>query len=341
MNLSTKALAVLAAHFVATAEAFGVAPGNPLSGQNFTATPTIAQTVYKKIVENGSAFLQMINVIAVTEMAGEKVGIGVSGRIASRTDTSGVGERLAKNLASSLAHGYACVATEFDVALKYALIDAWSKNPEFALLYMQAVREAIANDMLQVGWTGTSAAAATDIATYPLLQDLNIGWLQLLRTFNTGSQYVIGTGPSPISLGATGTFKTLDSLAHDARQRIDKRFRSRPDLVVLVGADLLAAQEATYYEANGNTPTEKAMMSGLITRAYAGMPTISPPFIPDGTVLVTPLKNLSIYYQDSSVRRLQKDKPEKNEVQEFNSVNQAYVVEEEFAASYVENVTLV
>jgi hypothetical protein len=78
---------------------------------------------------------------------------------------------------------------------------------------------------------------------------------------------------------------------------------------------------------------------GLITKAYAGMPSMPAPFMPDGTLLVTPLSNLSVYYQDTSVRRSQQDKPSKDEVQDFNSVNLAYVVEEEEAASLVENIT--
>ncbi|UOA08599.1 phage major capsid protein, P2 family [Methylobacter sp. S3L5C] len=336
MNLCKESKIALTLLIANTALAF-----NAKVGEQFSATPIIAQTIYQKIVENGNAFLSMINVQAVSEVAGEKVGVGVSGRVASRTDTSGAGERLPKNLASTLAHGYQLFATEFDIALKYAQIDAWAKNPNFALLYMQAVREAIANDMLQVGWTGTSAATATNIANNPLLQDLNIGWLQLIRGFNSGSQRVIGTVGAPVSLGTSGTFKNLDVLAHVAKQRIAPQFRNRPDLVLLVGANVLANQEQTYYTLNGNTPTEKAMTNGLITRAYAGLPTIAPPFMPDSTLLITPLKNLSIYYQDSSVRRLQKDKPEKNEVQEFNSVNQGYVVEEELATSFVENITFV
>ena len=334
MQLSTQSRAVLKQHFQNTARAFASEVG-----EQFSATPTVAQTIIKKIVELGGPFLNSINIVPVSELKGEKVMIGLSARVASRTDTSSTGERVAKNLAALDAKGYELFATEFDVALKYALIDSWAKFPNFKDLYMQAVREAIANDMLQCGWTGTSAATSTNIGNNPLLQDLNVGWLQQIRTFNSGSQYVNGTVGAPVLLG-DADFKNLDVLAHIAKQRILPQFRNRSDFVLLVGSDILAYQEETYFTLTGNTPTEKAMANGLITRAYAGLPTISPPFFPQSTLLITPLKNLSIYYQDSSVRRTQKDHPEKNQIEDFNSVNQGYVVEEELATSLVETVTL-
>lgn len=334
MQLSSQSRAVLKQHFQNTARAYASEVG-----EQFSATPSVAQTIVKKIVEAGGSFLNQINVVPVSELKGEKVMLGLSARVASRTDTSSTGERVAKNLAATTAIPYELFATEFDVALKYGLIDSWAKFPNFAALYMQAVREAIANDMVQVGWTGTSAATATNISNNPLLQDLNIGWLQKIRVFNSGSQYVNGTVQDPVALGDTD-FVNLDVLAHIAKQRIPVQFRNRPDFVLLVGSDILAYQEETYYQTNGNTPVQKAAINGLITRAFAGLPTFSPPFFPQGTVLITPLKNLSIYYQDTSVRRTQKDHPEKNQIEDFNSVNQGYVIEEEYATSLIETVTL-
>jgi P2 family phage major capsid protein len=341
MHLSTLAREILDQHFANTAQAFGIPVVDPKVGQHYSATPSVAQTIVKKIVETGNEFLASLNTIPVTEIAGQKVLLGLSGRVARRTDTSGAGERTPNRLSSSSTQDYALKKTEFDVALSYADIDSWAKFPNFADLYMQAVREAISNDILQAGWTGTSAAAATDIVTNPLLQDLHIGWLQKIRAYNTGSQYAIGTVGTPISIGAAGTYKNLDQLVHDAKQSIAPQFRKRGDLVALISDDLVVSQEDTYYEVNGNTPTEKAVMSGLITKAYGGLPSIVPPFMPDKTVLITPLKNLAVYYQDSSVRRTQRDWPTKDEVQEFNSMNMGYVVQEELAASLVENITLV
>jgi len=333
MNLSAQAKIILLEHFVNTAKAYGIAAADPKVGQDFAATPTAAQSIYNKVVEDGNDFLRSINLMPVSEIKGEKIGMSLSGSVASRTDTSAAGERTPKHLNALDTQVYELFATEFDVALKYALIDAWAKFPDFAARYMALVRQAIGNDMLKIGWLGTSVATDTVAAD---LSDVNIGWLELIRTFNAGSQYVLGAAGS-VTLGGA-TFTNLDVLAKSAKDLLPVYHRERDDLVLLVGSNVLSYQEDTYYETNGNTPTEKAMLSGMITRAYAAMPTIQPAFFPTDAILVTPLSNLSIYYQDSSVRRLQKDKPEKNEVQEFNSVNQGYVVEDEEMTGFVEGI---
>jgi P2 family phage major capsid protein len=338
--LSAQGRQALAQHFNRTAIAYGVAAGNPLAGQHFAATPTVAQTIVKKIVESANPFLASLRTIPVTEIKGQKVLLGLTGRVARRTDTSSTGERVPNRLVDTGDQDYELFKTEFDIALSYADIDAWAKFPNFADLYMQAVREAISNDILQAGWTGITAETATNIVSNPLLEDLNIGWLQKIRAYNSGSQYAIGTTEIPITLGTGGSYANLDEAVHDIKQTIATQFRGRGDHVALVSDDLLVSQEDVYYQTQGNTPTEKALLGGFITKAFGGLPTVTPPFFPDGTILITPLANLAVYYQDSSIRRLQRDWPSKDEVQEFNSMNMGYVVQEELACSLVENITL-
>lgn len=340
MNLSAQASAKLIQFFALTARAYGVQPGNPQAGQTFSATPSIAQRLYEKIVEDGNPFLRLIaGLIPVAELKGDKVGMFLTNRVASRTDTTGAGERTPRHLVDTDSMGYELFQTNFDIALLYSLIDSWAKFPDFAARYMKLVREAIGSDMVMIGWHGTSHAATTNISTNPLLQDVNIGWLKQIRDFNSGSQYVLGTVGAPVQLGSTA-FANLDVLVHEARQLLPVWHRNRNDLVAIVSNNVIATQEETYYADNGNTPTEKVLVNnGIIMRAYGGMPSIQAPFFPDSSVLVTPLKNLAIYYQDSSVRRTQKDKPEKNQVQEFNSTNMGYVVEDFEMTALIENIT--
>lgn len=310
----------------------------------YAATPSRPQTGQQQVVELANWFLAMLPMVPVRDLIGQKVLVGLSGRVASRTDTSGGGERTPKRLQSTGTQDFDLKSTEFDVALAYATIDAWTQLGQgvFEQLYMQAVRDAISNDMLQTGWTGTSAATATNIGANPLLQDLNKGWLQKIREYNGGSQYHIGTVGVPISIGAsTGVYKNLDQAVQDAKLTVKKWYRGRTDLVALVSDNLVNNQEGVYYKTNGNVATEKMVLDGAIRKGYGGLPTIVPPFFPDGTILITPLSNLAIYYQDSSVRRLQRDWPSKNEIQDFNSMNMGYVVQDENATSLVENITLV
>ena len=57
-------------------------------------------------------------------------------------------------------------------------MDMWAKFPDFHSRFRAHVRQAIALDMIKIGWNGTSAAKVTDIATYPMMDDVNIGWLR-------------------------------------------------------------------------------------------------------------------------------------------------------------------
>ena len=330
MNLSPQTRQVMAEFIRQTAAAY-----QSQVGQEYAATPTIAQSLNLKIIEDGNWFLQLINGgVPVTEMSGEKVAMGLTGSVTSRTDTSGNGERQAKHLNDLNGDGYQLYKTDSDVALKYSLIDAWAKFPEFRTMYTQAVRRAIGNDRLKIGWNGTSVAADTVAAD---LSDVNIGWLKQIRDYNGGAQYLLGNAGS-ITLGG-GTFPNLDTLVYDAKNRIEKAFRDNPDLVVLLGGGVMQAAKGSYYEANGNTPTEKSKLHERMTfDTYGGLPAYYPPFFDDDSILITPLKNLSIYYQDSSWRRQQIDNPKKDQYEDFNTRNEGYVVEEEGMTSLVEGI---
>lgn len=318
MNISAQAKQKTSELFKLTAQAYG-----GVVGEQYAATPSVAQTLNDKIIEDGAPFLAMLNTIPVSEISGEKVLMGLSGNVASRTDTSGAGERAAKRLVDLNADPYTLQKTDSDVALSYAMIDAWAKFPDFRERYGRAVRKAIANDRLKVGFVGTSALADTVAAD---LSDVNIGWLEQIRTYNAGSQYVLGAAGS-VTLGGA-TFPNLDSLVYDAIGRVEAPFDKDPDLVVLVGRNVMQAAKGAYYDAQGNTPTEKEKIQNRQTiQTYGGLPAYQPPFLDDNSILVTSLENLSIYWQDTSWRRQQIDNPKKDQYEDFNTRNEGYVVE--------------
>lgn len=303
-------------------------------GQQYAATPSVAQTLNDKIVEDGNWFLQMINVLPVSQIQGEKVLMSLNGNVASRTDTSGAGERAPKNLANTDPKGYQLYKTDFDTAIKYNLIDTWAKFPDFRERYGRQVRQAIGNDRVKIGWNGTSVAATSVAAD---LSDMNLGWLEQIRTYNGGSQYVLGSLGS-VTLGSA-TFPNLDTLVHDARQTITVPFRQDPDLVVLLGDNVLQYSKGAYYAANGNQPSEKKEIEKrVIIDTYGGLPAYAPPFFDPDSILITSFANLSLYYQDSSVRRSQVDNPKKDQYEDYLSDNEGYVVEDFDKTSLVQGI---
>lgn len=173
MNLSAASLKALKLQFANQAKAYGIGGSELSVGQTYAATPSIAQTIYDKVVEDGNAFLQSININLVDELKGDKVGMSLTGRVASRTEITGGAERTPKNLLNTDSNTFELFETEFDIAIGYKQIDQWAKFTDFANRYMAMVRRAIGNDMLQIGWAGTSVATTTVEAD---LSDVNIGF---------------------------------------------------------------------------------------------------------------------------------------------------------------------
>ncbi|MHB0818411.1 phage major capsid protein, P2 family [Stutzerimonas stutzeri] len=339
MSLSQAARLKFSALAVAIATTYGVETVR----EEFNVTPTHAQTLNEKITHS-SAFLSRINVIPVSEIKGEKVMLGTSGTVTGRTDTSSA-DRVARNVLGLDGQGYELFETHSDVALKYSSIDAWAKFQNFPQRYSAAVQKQIALDRIMIGWNGTSAAATTDRVANPLLQDVNKGWLQIAR--EQAPEQVLAQGAKvagKIQIGATGDYANLDALVHDVSLMIDEEFRDGGDLIAIVGRELLAHDKAKLYAAQGDTPTEKERIEmAQVIATYGGLPTFTCPHFPSRGVVVTSWDNLSIYFQDTSWRRHIQENPKRSQVEDYNSRNEGYVIEQlgKFAAIESANVEFV
>jgi P2 family phage major capsid protein len=321
---------------LAIAETYGV----PLSSKMFSVEPSITQELNDAITAKAD-FLQRINVIPVTEIKGEKVFIGVSGPVTGRTNTKTT-DREAKDASALENSTYELSSTESDVGLPYAKIDAWAKFPDFHQRYSAAVQKQIALDRIMVGFHGLKAAAQTDIEAYPMLQDVNKGWLQQLREQAPQQVLKEGKAAGKVTLGLDGDYANLDALVHDTKQMVDERLRDGGDLIAIIGSDLLAADKAKLYAKQGDVPTEKERIEDAqVIATYGGLPSFSVPFFPVNAVLVTSWDNLSIYFQDSSWRKQTVDNPKRSRVEDYNSRNEGYVIEQLEKIALTENVELV
>lgn len=321
---------------LAIAESYGV----ELSTKMFSVEPSIAQELNDAITAK-SDFLERINVLGVTEIKGEKVFIGVSGPVTGRTDTKTT-DREAKDASALDNSTYELHSTESDVGLPYAKIDAWAKFPEFHQKYSAAVQKQIALDRILVGFHGTHAAKQTDITEYPMLQDVNKGWLQQAREQIPAQVLKQGKEAGKVTLGEGGDYANLDALVHDTKQMVDERLRDGGDLVAIIGTDLLAHDKAKLYSKQGDTPTEKERIEeAQVIATYGGLPAFTVPYFPVNAVLVTSFDNLSIYHQDSSWRKQTIDNPKRSRVEDYNSRNEGYVIEQLEKFALTENVEVV
>ncbi|MBM1190152.1 phage major capsid protein, P2 family [Pseudomonas weihenstephanensis] len=329
-----------AKHYAELQDAIADTYGVQRASKMFSVDPSVAQELNDAITAKAD-FLERINIIPVSEIKGEKVFIGVNGPVTGRTNTK-TADRQAKDASALENTTYELVDTQSDVGLPYAKIDAWAKFPDFQDRYSAAVQKRIAQDRIVIGFHGKTAAPQTDLDANPKLQDVNKGWLQQLR--EDAPQQVLKEGKTAgkITLGAGGDYANLDALVHDTKQMVDEILREDGDLVAIIGSDLLAADKAKLYTKQGDTPTEKERIENAqVIATYGGLPAFSVPNFPVNAVLVTSWDNLSIYFQDTSWRKQTVDNPKRSRVEDYNSRNEGYVIEQMEKIALTENVELV
>ena len=329
-----------AKHYAELQDAIADTYGVQRASKMFSVDPSVAQELNDAITAKAD-FLERINIVPVSEIKGEKVFIGVNGPVTGRTNTKTT-DRQAKDASALENTTYELVDTQSDVGLPYAKIDAWAKFPDFQDRYSAAVQKRIAQDRIVIGFHGTIAAIQTDLEANPKLQDVNKGWLQQLREQAPQQVLKEGATPGKVTLGAGGDYANLDALVHDTKQMVDEILREDGDLVAIIGSDLLAADKAKLYTKQGDTPTEKERIENAqVIATYGGLPAFSVPNFPVNAVLVTSWDNLSIYFQDTSWRKQTVDNPKRSRVEDYNSRNEGYVIEQMEKIALTENVELV
>lgn len=316
--------------------------GVAAASEHFTVEPSVAQKL-EKTTQDSSEFLSRINFITVPAQEGEKVGVGITRSIASRTNTA-TKDRQPIDPSGLTSTRYRCEKTNFDTALKYERLDAWAHQPNFQTLIRDAISEQQGIDRMMIGWHGTHVAPETNLTAFPLLQDVNKGWVQ--NTRDDAPARIMSGGDhaaDKIYVSATGTadYKNLDALVFDAIQLLDERHRGRTDLVVMVSWDLVHDKQFKIVNQAGDVATEQVARDVLLLDKKLGgkLAAVLPNF-PEGTVVITTYKNLSIYNQNGTRRRAIIDNPKRDQVEDLQSVNEAYVVEDYGLIAIVENIIL-
>ena len=302
--------------------------------KKFSVSPQAEQKLIKKI-QDSSPFLQAVNYISVDNQKGEKVGVGTNSTIAGRTNTSdGVTERKPRAIHGLSSDKYQCEQTDYDTYVTYNRLDAWRHHPEFQNLIRQTTSEQIGRDQLMIGFNGTSVADTTDRASNPLLQDVNIGWLQQLR--NNKSNAVLRDMKVGTETGRD--YGNLDAVVFDIVNELIEPWYRESGLVVICGRKIVSDKFFNLLN-NNDKPTEIEALSKLLTKkTLGGLESIAVPFFPEDAIFVTPLSNLSIYTQNGSTRMAYFDNPRLNRVEEFRSVNESFVVEDYDACCLLEGI---
>lgn len=310
--------------------------------KTFSVTPSVQQKLENKMQES-SEFLSKVNIIGVGEQEGEKLGLGVSGPIASRTNTKDK-ERETRDLSTLDGTKYRCEQTNFDTHLNYAKLDAWAKFPDFQSRVANAILTRQALDRIVIGFNGVKAMADTDLDANPLLQDVNKGWLQHLREL--APERVLGLVaagmPGKVVIGDVdgADYANLDAAVTDAVNLLDPWYQEDTNLVAIVGRKLLNDKYFPLVNTK-QAPTETLAADIIISqKRIGGLPAARVPFFPDNAILITRFDNLSIYFQEGARRRRVEDVPKRDRIENYESSNDAYVIEDLGLAALVENIEL-
>jgi P2 family phage major capsid protein len=312
----------------------------------FTVDPSVSQKLEDKIQEN-SGFLTKINIIPVDEQSGEKIGLGIDRPIASTTNTD-EGERNPSDPTSLDSVGYMCTQTNFDTSLKYSKLDAWAKFKDFQVRIRNQIVKRQALDRIMIGWNGIKRARTSDPSKNKLLQDVNIGFLQKIREHapdQVMDKVVDETGAVvsvKIRIGKTGDYHNLDALVMDATSElIAEWYQDDTELVAICGRKLLG--DKYFPIVNKEQENSETLAANIIIsqKSIGNLPAVRVPFFPPNAILITRLDNLSIYWQDGTRRRHIIDNPKRDRVENYESINEAYVVEDYECCALIENIEFV
>lgn len=319
-----------------------------VSAQAFNDTqvqiePSAAQTLETHI-QQSAEFLTHVNIVPVDEQVGEAIGLGIGSTIASTTDTTQK-ERETSDPIKLTKNGYYCQKTNYDTHIDYSKIDMWAKFKDFQTRIRDAIIRRQALDRIMIGFNGTHRADNSDRTQSPLLQDVNSGWLQKIR--ERAPEHVMGsetkdgtTTAKPILVGIGQDYQNLDALVQDTIDNaIDPEYQDDTGLVVLCGRKLLSDKYFPLVNKDQENSEKLAADTIISQKRLGGLPAVRVPFFPDNAVLITRLDNLSIYYQADSRRRQVVDNAKRDRIENYESVNEDYVVEDFRGVAFVENIT--
>ncbi|MCH4997850.1 phage major capsid protein, P2 family [Pectobacterium carotovorum] len=330
------------AYIARQAELNGIQPAHVTT--QFSVAPSVQQKLEDKI-QQSSELLKKINITGVSEQEGQKLGLGISGPVSS-SSTSSTERREPKSVHALDDDKYRCEQTNTDTFISYPQLDVWAKFPDFQQRISNQIIRRKALDRIMIGFNGTSRASKSDLANNPLLQDVNIGWLEKYRLH--ASQRVmknitVTSRDDENKVIAKGDYGNLDAVVYDATNSLlDEWFKSSQDLVVICGRQIMVSKEYPLINAiNTTNPNSEALAGQLLVsrKAIGNLPTFIAPFFPDGTMFITPFSNLSIYFQDGKQRRAVRDEMEFNRVATYESSNDAYVIEDYGTGCLIEGIT--
>jgi P2 family phage major capsid protein len=310
----------------------------------FAVDPTVQQKL-EAAAQEGDSFLSKINMFGVTQQIGQKVLIGSKGPLAGvNNSTSARRNPVANDKMEPFT--YMCRKVNYDYGISYEQLDAWAHQPNFQPLISAAMARQMSLDRIMIGFNGTRYTDPSDRKANPLLQDCGIGFLEKIRKeapHRMISNITVTSRDEDNKIITKGTYGNVSAAVYDAKNSLmDEWHKRNPDNVVILAGDLLTTSNFPAINAMSQTNPNTEMLAGQLIVAQervGNMPTFIAPFFPVNGILITPFKNLSIYYQRGGLRRTIKEEPEYNRVATYQSSNDDFVIEDYGNVAFIDGIT--
>lgn len=325
----------------------------------FTVSPSALVTIEEKVQESND-FLNKINIVHVDERKGYTVGADDFVGTASTTNTyeydrepwdgsvHAVGYYADEKTKLVAHNAYFCEQTNFDVSFSYSRLDTLATKRNFSEILNNQIMVRRGLDRIAIGFNGTHRAVNSSKTENPLLQDVNVGWLQILRERNPNNcltESLLGSGQIKIgkNLPMSEGYSSIDNLVSDLFYTLmPLRYREASEMIVLTGRGNITNKYISLLDESKDIPTELAAFNLLNeSRKIGGLRAVSVPFFPENALMITSLDNLSIYIQNGSNRKMILDNQKRDRIEIYDSVNEAYVIEDINAAVLADNIIFV
>ncbi|PSW05646.1 phage major capsid protein, P2 family [Photobacterium lipolyticum] len=302
--------------------------------KQFAIAPPIETRLRQAIMES-DAFLGMISMQSVDQIKGQVVDVGTGALLTGRVKDG----RFRKKLGID-GNTYELVETDSCAAVTWAMLTQWANagtSGQFVKLMNTAISRNFALDMLRVGFHGKTIADTTDPAANPNGEDVNKGWLTIVKE-KKAAQVLAAATLDPT--GATvDSYKNLDSLVNDLiNTTIHETYQNSTDLVVIVGRDLVASEQHRLLE-SATVPTEHKAAQSL-AKTIAGKVAYTPPFFPANQIWVTNLKNLQILTQKGTQWRKARNEEDRKQFENSYLRMEGYAVGDFDKFAAIEAVTI-
>lgn len=146
-------------------------------------------------------------------------------------------------------------------------------------------------------------------------------------------------GSGKIIIGKGGDYENLDVMVNDGEENlIDEWHVDGADLVAICGRGVLHDKYFPILNQHNENSEKLAGQILVSQKTIGGRPAVRVPGFPRNTILVTAFSNLSIYVQKGTRRRAIIDNPKRDRVKNFESSNDAFVVEDFGCGCLFENI---